>query len=318
MFSIINIDATHFKRNHEETYMNNPNILVPTDFSELSRWALQAANQWVRLFGGYITPMYAYEAVTDLDGFHFYGPKKSVEGNLTTINEAVQDLMDESARLDVDAAHLQESIFVTGNPAFCIAKTSLNYDMIIISSHGRSGIKRFLLGSVTDKLINLSPIPVLVVKEKSILNPMERILVLTDLSLNSETAFSYAKEVANKTGAVIELLYVHVSDSSEVIATEALENMLRSFIVPHFADARGRVETKVLLSGGSAHQGINHYLKERKFNLIIMATAGKSSIEHLLLGSTSAQVARDAHTAVLFVPPDYQRDLRQENLRTYY
>lgn len=76
--------------------MNNPNILVPTDFSELSRRALRAANQWVRKFGGKITPMHAYESITDLDGFHFYGPEESVAGDLKTVERAVRRLMDET------------------------------------------------------------------------------------------------------------------------------------------------------------------------------------------------------------------------------
>lgn len=137
--------------------MKNPNILVPTDFSELSRRALRAANQWVRKFGGHITPLHVYESITDLDGFHFYGPEESVTGDLNTVERAVRHLLEETARQEVDSAHLREGIFVMGNPARAIAQTSVDYDLIVISSHGRSGFSRFLLGSVTDKVIRLSP-----------------------------------------------------------------------------------------------------------------------------------------------------------------
>jgi len=53
--------------------IEHQNILVLTDFSELSRRALRAANQWVSKFGGHITPLHVYKSITDLDGFHFYG-----------------------------------------------------------------------------------------------------------------------------------------------------------------------------------------------------------------------------------------------------
>lgn len=296
--------------------MKNPNILVPIDFSELSRRALRAANQWVRKFGGHITPMHAYEAITDLDGFHFYGPDESVAGDLNKVERAVRHLLDESARQDVDSSHLRNGLFIMGNPARSIAQSSVNYDLIVISSHGRSGFSRFLLGSITDKVIRLSPVPVLVVEDETALLTLERILVPTDLSLNSESAFPIASEIANATGAAIELLYVHVCDSSEAIATDALENRVRAFANQHFAGVSGGIGINVMLSGGSAHQGIYQFLQEKKCNLIVMATTGKSGLEHLLLGSTSAEVVRYVQTAVLLVNPDHQKNLKLAGLKT--
>ncbi len=296
--------------------MKNPNILVPTDFSELSRRALRAANQWVRKFGGHITPLHVYESIADLDGFHFYGPEESVAGDLNTVERAVRQLLDETACQDVDSAHLRDGIFVMGNPARSIAQTSVDYDLIVISSHGRSGFSRFLLGSVTDKVIRLSPVPVLVVEDETALLPLDRILVPTDMSLNSETAFPFASEIAKMTGAAIELLYVHISDGSEVISTDTLENRVRAFAAQHFEGMRGGVGINVLLAGGSAHQGIYHFLQEKKCNLVVMATTGKSGLEHLLLGSTSAQVVQAVQTAVLLVTPDHQRELKLAELKT--
>lgn len=202
-----------------------------------------------------------------------------------------------------------------GNAAHNIAKTSVDYDLIVISSHGRSGFSRFLLGSVTDKVVRLTPVPVLVVEDENALLPLDRILVTTDLSLNSESAFPYASEIAKTTGAAIELLYVHVGDGSEVISTDALEDRVRAFAAQHFTGLRGGVRINVLLTGGSAHQGIYHFLQEKKCKLIVMATAGKSGLEHLLLGSTSAQVVQAVQTAVLLITPDHQRSLKLAGLK---
>lgn len=55
---------------------------------------------------------------------------------------------------------------VTGKPARCIAKVSLNNDLIVMASHGRIGLARILLGSVTEKLVRLSPVPVLIVADE--------------------------------------------------------------------------------------------------------------------------------------------------------
>jgi nucleotide-binding universal stress UspA family protein len=295
--------------------MKKPNILVPIDFSDLSRRALRAANQWARMFGAQVTPMHAYEPVTDLDGFHFYGPEESVAGDLIAVETTVRRLLDEYARQDVEAAHLREGVFVLGNPARSIARASLNYDLIVISSHGRSGFARFFLGSVTDKVIRLSPTPVLVAADEAALLPLERILVPTDLSLNSEAAFPFAREVAKVTGAAVHLLYIHMCDSAEAISTEALESRLRAFAGPHFEGVPGPVEASVLVTGGSAHEGIYHFVQEKKCNLVVMTTAGKSGIEHLLLGGTAAQVVHAVQTAVLLVNPEHQRELKLAGLK---
>jgi hypothetical protein len=85
--------------------MKDPNVLVPIDFSEPSRRALRAAGHWVRIFGGRIVPMHACEAVTDLDGFHFYGPETSISGDLPTVERGLKALLDDLARQDVDAEH---------------------------------------------------------------------------------------------------------------------------------------------------------------------------------------------------------------------
>jgi len=146
--------------------------------------------------------------------------------------------------------------------------------------------------------------------------PLDSVLVPTDLSLNSETAFPFALEIAKVTGAVIELLYVHISDGSEVVSTDALENRVRAFAAQHFEGIREGVGVNVLLAGGSAHQGIYHFLQEKKCNLVVMATTGKSGIKHLLLGSTSAQVVRAVQTAVLLVTPGHQRELKLAELKT--
>lgn len=288
--------------------MKDLNILVPTDFSELSRRALRAADQWVRLLGGRITPLYAYEGTTDLDGFHFFGPKRTIVGDLTTIEREVRQLLDEFSRQDVDAEHLGESVFIMGNPALTIAKVALEHDLVVISSHGRSGLSRFFLGSVTDKLIRLSPVPILVVADEPALTSLERILVFTDLSSNSEAAFPYARNIARATGASVELLYLHVCDPAEVTATRELEERVRAFAAPHFGELSGQFETSVVVTAGSARDAIHRLAEEKKHNLIITATTGKDGAEHLLLSSTPAQMVRVVHTAVLLVAAEQQKD----------
>lgn len=287
--------------------MKNPRILVPIDFSERSQRALGAANQWAGMFGGEITPMHTFEAPSDLDGFHFYGPKGAVTGDLVTIERAVRDLLVEAASGQVDAERLREGIFVLGHPARAIAHTAANYDLIVMSSHGRSGFSRFLLGSVTDKVIRLAAVPVLVVTEDAPAFPPKRILVPTDLSPNSEAAFPLAKAVAEAAGAAVELLYVHHCDDPEAVDVHALEQSLRTRAGPHFAGLRRDVEVNIAATRDSAHRVIHQSVQEKHFGLVVMATTGHSELEHMMMGSTSAQVMREVHCSVLLVNPRHRQ-----------
>lgn len=197
-----------------------------------------------------------------------------------------------------------------GHPARVIAQSSADHDLLIIASHGRSGLSRFFLGSVTDKVIRLCPVPVLVVGDEAALLPLERILVSIDLSLNSESAFPLAREIADATGAVIELLYVRVCEDADVVAADVLEKRVRAFAGRHFEGTRGGIEVSAVVTGASAHEEIYRWVQAKKCNLIVMATAGKSGTDHVLLGSTPVQVVREVQAAVLLVNPEHYRGLK--------
>ena len=294
--------------------MKDPNVLVPIDFSEPSRRALRAAGHWVRIFGGRIVPMHAYEAVTDLDGFHFYGPETSIAGDLPTVERGLKSLLDDVARQDVDAEHVADAVVVTGKPARCIAEVSRDHDLIVMASHGRTGLARILLGSVTEELVRLSPVPVLLVADETALLPMERILVTTDLSLNSEAAFPLARRIAEATGAAIEVLYVHAGDEAEAIAVDELEHRVRAFIQPHFGEAAGVIALTVVVTRGHARDAVQSFLRDKTFNVVLMATVGKGGTEHHGLGNVPAHAVREVKTALLLVNPEHQRELRQMGL----
>lgn len=294
--------------------MKDPKVVVPIDFSEPSRRALRAAGHWVRIFGGQITPLHAYEAITDLDGFHFYGGETSICGDLPTVERGIKALLDDVALQDVDAEHVADAVVVTGEAARCIAEVALDHDLIITASHGRTGFSRLFLGSVTEDLIRLSPVPVLIVADETALRPMDRILVTTDLSLNSEAAFPFACRIAETTGAAIEALYVHTGEEAEPIATEELEHRVRAFLQPHFGKAAGSTALTVLVTRGLAREAIQSFVGDETFSLVIMATVGKGATEHHRLGNVPAHVVREVKTALLLVNPEHQGELRRLGL----
>ena len=144
-----------------------------------------------------------------------------------------------------------------------------------------------------------------------------RILVATDFSETSELALDYARAMAERFGASIHLL--HVLDEppelptlgSDVFAAEMAalctarheraRQRLRRLLTPAEGarfSATGEVRT------GRAAETIHDVANERRVDLIVMGTHGRSGVAHLLLGSVAEKVVRMARCAVLTVRPD--------------
>lgn len=292
--------------------MKNLKILVPVDFSEPSKAALRAAGQWARSLGGKVAAMHAYEPRTDLDGFHFYGPE-TMSGNLVSIETGVRRLLDDWVGQAVDSEHVAESIFREGAPALSIARAAMDHDLVILSSHGRSGFSRLLLGSVTDKVIRLTPTPVLVVPGQPTRESIKRILVPTDLSPNSVVALTAALELAAASGATLELLHVYRAGDLATADTTSLEKQVRDFAQSHGAGG-GEVTVTALVTGTSVHAAIHDFVHDKPCDLIVMSTVGKSNLDRQLLGSTPSQVVRHVATPILLVNPPERAESKKTAL----
>ena len=140
-------------------------ILCPVDFSEPSHEALTVANELAlefksRLYAlNVITPVPVISAPTGPITFNV----PLYEENLrAAVEESMQKIMKESVSEKLDA----ESIVTFGDAANTIIRTAeeKSIDLIVISTHGRTGWQRFFLGSVAEKVVRLAPCPVFAVR----------------------------------------------------------------------------------------------------------------------------------------------------------
>lgn len=292
----------------------NINILVPLDFSELSLQGLKAAETMARIFDGSITPIHAYIPVTEMDGPYSIGLGPGANEDYEEIEETLQQRLDDTAREHVDETYLNDGIIAVGNPAYSIIEASKDYDMVAMSTHGRTGFSRLILGSVAEKVLRLAHVPVLVVEKESQLDPLERIMVTTDFSDNSATAFPYAKEIAQKTNAELDLVHILSYDQFEKNQTSdsviSLRNQRLDLInKEYFHDIESHFNYEVLVSEDSPHEAIRRRDLDEKYNLIIMATVGRTGLDYLMMGSTTANVVRHVKTAVLSINPKRREEV---------
>jgi universal stress protein A len=138
-------------------------ILVPIDFSDCSRKALRYAIPLAREHAASITLLYVVPR--QYSTFDYGGPNMpSLEAHMYVNSEKrLKDMLEEEVHAQIPA----EAIVLTGVPAEDIveAAAEMHADIIVIATHGHTGFKHILLGSVTEHVVRRAPCPVLVVRE---------------------------------------------------------------------------------------------------------------------------------------------------------
>lgn len=289
--------------------MENIKILVPLDFSDLGSKALHSAEVLAKLFNGTITPFHSYLPLNEVDGGpYMFGMGTSTMEDFDEIENALHDRLSELAQEEIDPALVNEPLISIGNPAQSIVEESQDFDMIVMTTHGRTGFSRFFLGSVSEKVLRMSNVPVLIVNEERELTNLERIMVTTDFSDNSKKAFSLATQIAKKANATLELVNVmpydpqhedEPDDSKKQLREQRL-NVLAKEEMHKMGDL---LETKLIISEETPHEAILNYNLENPHDLIVMSTVGRTGIDYLMMGSTTANVARYVKSPVLSVNP---------------
>ena len=301
------------------------NVLCTTDLSDFSNMAVYYGAALARVFEATLHLCH----VIDL-------PIVSVHGEAFTYPPDYAQTLKEDALRQLDT--LMEPLQVKWAPHVemgAIAHTvsdlvgSTQADRVVSASHGRSGLKRLLLGSVTEQLLRSIRCPFLVVTspekrgddlaEKKITRDtvenfgLTKILVGSDFSQDSANAVNYGFSLAQ--GFQSELHLVHVVEpfaysdalmpdpmTAEVqtdlnaLLTERLESL-----VP--AGARNWCEVKTSCLAGTPHEELVKYAVLHAVDLIIMGIRGRGLVETLLLGSTTDRVIRRVSCPVLAVGP---------------
>ena len=146
-----------------ETTINK--VLVPIDFSDYSKSALRYAVNFAKSFNAEIILIYVVEPV-------IYPPDFSMgQIAMPSINtewdDRAKDELQKLAKSEIIGAVKVKTIIKTGKPFVEIIETAKeeNVDLIIIATHGRSGVEHILFGSTAEKVVRKAPCPVLTLRE---------------------------------------------------------------------------------------------------------------------------------------------------------
>ncbi len=157
-------------------------IVVPVDFSEFSDKAVGIAEKIARKFSANIT--LAHVIITHPEA-HYSDDQNSYQ----TLIQKRQAHVEQQFAVQFEERAAQKSpmdfVILRGlSPADCLREFIINndYDLVVLGTHGKSGYRHFVQGSVAEKLVQASPIPVLTVHHSLDVPRIKRVLVPVDFS----------------------------------------------------------------------------------------------------------------------------------------
>jgi nucleotide-binding universal stress UspA family protein len=219
--------------------------------------------------------------------------------------------------------HLEEGLIVEttvqmGDPASVIvhyAEQNPSVKLISIATHGRKGVSRWVFGSVAEKVLHASPVPLLMVRSGTAPIPVKvdyhTIMVPLDGSAFAEQALDQAQAVASSLGASV-VLVTAIADYPEAMVlsgpsdlatmmednTRGVSGYLDSLAEDMKSDGMV-VQTRI--EYGPPAESILKANEEANGDLIVMSTHGRSGLRRMWLGSVALRVMRGATCPVLLV-----------------
>ena len=296
-------------------------ILVPLDGSEFAEQALPAAEALCTAYEGRLTLLTVKQKESFLKSIHFSltfkGRRLSINGERETYLQKIENSL-KAKGIEVD--HTVR----TGEVAESIngLVKEIGVDMVVISSHGRSGVSRLLLGSVANQVLQQATCPIMVVHPIEGVTPavpkFKKLLVTLDGSEFAERVLPYVKASvifesvvllisvpqvpeAEMYGAVVNEIR-ELREHAETEAKEYLEGVSTNL-------QKAGVNTTVIVTGSRPAQTIVSIAQKEKVDVIMMATHGRGGMDSLIIGSVAERIVQNTDCPVFLVPI---RERRQE------
>ena len=263
-------------------------LLVATDGSVFSKSAVREAVNLAKICSG---KLYVVSVVKTNLEYESIVPQ-IVEKEEEKMRQHLESVKDRASKEGVDCeiiSHRSEEPYQD-----IVDEAEKNQaDMVIMGTHGRTGLKRLMMGSVTAKVIGHATCNVLVVPLDAKIE-CGNILVATDGSKYSEAAASEAIGIAKRCGGSLTVISVASSDAEILSAEDYVKE------VSELAEKEG-IKTEGLTVKGKPYEAIIETSKQRRADLIVMGSHGRTGLERLLMGSVTERVIGHSESAVLVV-----------------
>jgi len=290
--------------------MRVKSILAPTDFSETANHAVEQAIELSLCYGAELHLLHVVEAR--------HHDQAAVTGVLQDYLQKLEEDAEQSLALKVDVlrgnkvdVRYETTRDATPFDGIASKAAKLEPDLVVMGTHGRTGLNRLLLGSVAEKVLRHVPVNLLALNKKAPLiraaRAFERILVPVDFSEFSKHALEMAVNLLVPAG---ELHVVHVVASpihpsfyaGGVTQLFQVDPELPKKIHDRIAEwLEGQPVTSIVVREGDVYAEIEDVRKIVDPQLVVMGTRGLTGLDHLLVGSVAEKMVRISEIPVLTV-----------------
>ena len=298
-------------------------VLVPLDFSRPSMRAVSYAVSFAKKFGAVIHLLHV-EASDEAC---------AVAGAGQVMRETAESVAFLHERLaGVQKKHMRafwpENCHVrSGRPyqEICALAREIEADLIVLATRGHTGLKRVFLGSTAERIVRLTPCPVLIVRQRTRKGnvpiglvasneelTVQNILVPVDFSECGRTGAMYAAFLATTFDATLHLFHAvrppapvildrvtaNISSQDKISLANAQEEMEAFTKLDFLREAKVQTEIRT----GHAVDEICSASSRPDIDLLVTSTHGRTGFNHALLGSVAEQIVRYAESPVMIVP----------------
>lgn len=285
-------------------------ILVPTDGSEHASRAAEHATAFARAFDATVHVL----GVADVQAAAGLFSAGGVDDAFVDRVEAECERAIDGLGDVVGGAPSVRTAVVRGRPSEAILDYVDDHgvDLVAMGTHGRTGIDRYVAGSVTERVVRLARVPVLTARRtaRAFGGDYDDVLVPTDGSTAAGRAVDHALAVAGAFDATVHAVNVVDVGSLSVTADyslpgeviEALREAGETATAAVAARAReAGLDAVTAVRDGTPARGLLDYAEEAGVDLVTMATAGRTGPSRYLLGSTTERMVRHSEVPVLAV-----------------
>ena len=270
-------------------------ILVPVDFSEHSEYALEAAVKIAQTQNAEVIALHMMgisEAVISKND-----PQEVFEAlyYLKLVEKKFIEFLDKDF---LEGVHIEQAV-CNYNQFTEINNLAKKYeaDLIVMGSHGSSGISEIFVGSNTEKVVRTSEIPVVVIKNKFKIFEFKNIVFACDFEEESRNAYEKAMNLFQELNANVHLLHVNLPNE-KFRSTAQIEEKVKLFlnmVNPSDVEAFDKV---TFVNDYSVEDGVFSFSEKIDADAISIATHGRRGLAHFFFGSVGEDLANHSDIPV--------------------
>ena len=256
-------------------------VLVPCDFSEPAVQAFKFAADIVKQSRGVIhllnvvsmPALYDSTAVLSFEQAFMADLKKDAEKNFKKMKEKWAK---EGQRI---VTHVEYGATV---PVIRRLIKETKADLVVLGTHGASGLKEFTIGSNTEKIVRTSPVPVIAVKKTP--KSIKSIVFPTTPDMKLENMMMHLKELQSFFGANLHIVYINTPGlfKRDLEMKSKMKDFASRFMMKNYS--------LHIFNDITEEEGIINFTKEVRADMIAMRTHGRRGISHLAMGSIAEDV----------------------------